>query len=386
MVPIQLLQLPLVVLTGKILSTGYGYNARRSGKNSMIPVTYTKPKFRAPGNIAIRNPFNAFVSSLRTLSNRAYARRNYVSRPIVIKNPLNNLIRGLTSAVTQAIQPAPEEDYDSIIRSFMPNDAQILTPKYPSNAGTYEFADLDGDSRNELIASYRQNNEIKTIVLKKQNELWQKITEVSNPQYENINYRGAVEITGNGKKQLILGLEEKNSAPSLFGYSLEDFSLNEIFKRNYDRFEIVRNRNNPSEAYIAVWNKRTSGDGSEDRNDMCDRPFNSFVQNDESSIQDINSNYVEDSYDIEVLTWNDTQFEPVRNTASYYYRNVVPYYVNKIKRNPDTPSSWYNLAEALVNANAYRDALIAIKAGMAYDINSELKDKFMELRNKIIGQ
>ena len=55
----------------------------------------------------------------------------------------------------------------------------------------------------------------------------------------------------------------------------------------------------------------------------------------------------------------------------------------KVKQIPYSPSNWYNLANALVEAGAHRDALIAIEVGMDLDLNSVFKEKFLALRNKI---
>jgi len=226
-----------------------------------------------------------------------------------------------------------------------------LTPQYPKNSEEIHFADLDGDSQNELIASFRHNNEIKTLILKKQNNHWHKAAEISNPEHDTISYRGAADVKGEGKKQLLLGLSSNENTPTLYGYSLENSTAKKIFHRSYHRFEILgssKNNDASEKAKLAVWDKKDT-----------------------------------DSYDIQVLHWNGLELEPVKDTSSYHYKSAVPHYVKKVKQKPNSPSNWYNLADALEKSGVYRDALVAVKVGMKQDANSAFKENFLELRNKL---
>lgn len=270
---------------------------------------------------------------------------------ITLANPLQTLGRGLTSAFSQVAKKNAVEDYYTVIRSFVPNSAELLKPKYPMNSREYLFTDIDGDSQKELITSFRQNDDIKTIVLKKRNESWHKIAEINSPEHNMLNYRGTADITGGGKKQLLLGLASKEKTPVIYGYSLENGSINKLFARNYHRFDVLRpakNNNAAAKAQLAVWSRKDAN-----------------------------------TYDIDLLHWNGSQLEPSKNAAPYYFNNVIPYYAQKVRQTPYDPAGWLNISEALVKAGLYREAQAAIKVGMGYDRSSSLQEKFMKLKNEI---
>lgn len=266
-------------------------------------------------------------------------------------NPIQTLVKGITSTLSQITTQLAGEDYNAVVKNFLPGNVKLLKPQYPANTDEIQFADLDGDSRDELITSYKHNNEVKTIILKKQNNQWHKAAEIGHPEYDVLKYRNTADIAGEGKQQLLIGMSSKGKAPVLYGYSLENNNLNKLFAQNFHRFEVLHpsgNRNIALKARLAVWKKRDA-----------------------------------DAYDIDVMHWNGLQLEPLKDSASYFYRKVVPYYVQKVKQLPTSPSNWYNLADALSKAGVQRDALTAIDVGMSLDPNAMLKEKFSALRNMV---
>lgn len=270
-------------------------------------------------------------------------------------NPLQALFQGLASNLSRAFQKPLREDYNAIVKGFLPANAQLLTPQYPVISGEIQHVDVDGDSIRELIASYKANDEIKTIILKKQNGKWIKAAEAGNPGYDTINYRGVANITGEDRKQLLLGLTSTGRVPTLYGYSLENKGINKLFTQNYHKFEVLRSQGKGQEtagkARLAIWNEKDAG-----------------------------------IYDIDVLQWNGTQLESSENIASYYLKSVIPYHARKLGQTPYNPSNWYNLADALKNVGAHKDALIATEVGMNVDKKSEFKERFMALRSEITGK
>lgn len=275
-------------------------------------------------------------------------------RTQTMSNPIHKLFKGLSTTLSQITKKPERENYDTVIKSFLPSGSKLLIPKLPTDTGATHFFDIDGDSQNELIATYKLNDEIKTFVLKRQNKTWQRIAEVSSLKHDTIDYMGFADITGKGKKQLLIGLTSIGKAPTLYGYSYENNNLKEIFSRSYHRFELLNaleNRNATTKKQLAIWNKKEN-----------------------------------DTFSIEVLDWNGTQFEQLKDTSNYHYKKVVPYYVQKIKRSPNNASSWYNLAEALVKGGSIRDAAIAIKVGMSQNPSPELNERLLALKNGIIKQ
>jgi hypothetical protein len=272
-------------------------------------------------------------------------------RLAAVVNPFNNMIKGIRSTLSNVLNIQEHEDYDSIVGRFLPANADLIKPQMPVNSRTIQLANLDGDPGRALISTYKLKNEIKTLVLKKQNNEWYKAAEISNLDHDTLNYRGVADVKGEGNKQLLLGLTSDKTAPMLYGYSFENNGTKELFRRKYSRFEVLNphgNNSNAEKSEIAFWDKKD-----------------------------------EDSYNIEVHHWNGLQLEQHENSAHYYVNRVVPHYASKIKQNPNILSNWYNLADTLSKAGMKRDALTAVRVGMKVDKNSELKDKFLALKDEI---
>lgn len=296
------------------------------------------------------------------------AAQNFPIRPQIIRRPcndnpltpinpfeslfngLNKQLYGLNSQLSGILRRKPNENFDEIIGRFIPEGSSILTPKYPLNSKRNLFGDLDGDSKDELIVSFRHVNEIKTIVLKKEDNDWYKAAEISNSGYDGIHYREVVDLTGEGKKHLILATESEGKTPVLRGYSLDNGIFNEMFNLSYNRLQVLKEslNNRHSPAKLAVWKREEN-----------------------------------DAYNVELLQWNGSELESLNDNATYYSNNVVPYYVKKVKREPDSPHHWYNLADALSKAGSNRDALTASRVGMGYDLSPELREKFETLISNV---
>lgn len=272
-------------------------------------------------------------------------------KPFAPINPFETLFKGLNKQLSTILQGQTRESFNEVAERFVPEGGNILTPKYPLHSDSISYGDLDGDSNDELIVSYRHIDEIKTIILKKENNNWYKAAEIANSGYENVNYREVVDLTGEGKKQLIIALASKDKNAVLRSYSLDKGNLNELFNLNYNRLEVLKvpgNDRSNLKSSLAVWKKTEN-----------------------------------DAYNIELLHWNGSQLEPLEDTGTYYSSNVVPHYLKKVKREPESPQNWYNLADSLTKAGMNRDALIASEIGIQYDLSNEFKDKFEALNSKL---
>lgn len=289
---------------------------------------------------------------------------NFPIRPPIIRNPYNYstapinpfevFFKGLNRQLFEMRKQKPSENFDEIAERFIPEGSSVLTPKYPLNSRRNCFGDLDGDSKDELIVSFRNADEVNTIVLKKENNEWSKVAEVSNPGYDSIHYREVVDLTGEGKKQLILATASQGKDTVLRGYSLDNGELNEMFDLSYDKLQVIKeplNSRSSSVAKLAVWKREEN-----------------------------------DTYNIELLQWDGSKLESLADNGTYYSKNVVPYYLKKVKREPDSPINWYNLADALAKVGSNRDALIASQAGMSYELSPELKEKFETLISTVTKQ
>jgi hypothetical protein len=273
------------------------------------------------------------------------------SANINIPDQIQKVFKNLTTSISRITKASPKDDYEEIVNGFLPQNATLITPKRPSQAGAIRFADIDGDLEKELIASYILNNETTTFILKKQNERWQKIYEIYEPKHNDINYMGFADITGEGRKQLLVGRKGSEATNVLDGYNFNNGKFTKMFSRNYNRIEVVKpgsTRDASSKNHIALWNKNNTS-----------------------------------AYDIEVMDWNGKDLEAVSDNSSYYANKVLPFYGQRVKQMPKNPAHWYYLADSLVKSDMHQDALSAIEYGLRLNPVSPSKDEFLALKAKI---
>lgn len=272
-------------------------------------------------------------------------------KSVSIHNPILSLFKNLRGSLDQVLTKPAKVDYDSVVRSFLPAGAEVLTPRYPIGSGKYQILDLDGDSSKEVISSYKMENDIKTMVLRQQSGNWYKVAEVSQNGYTAIHYRGIADLTGEGKKQLLIGLTGNRMVPSLFGYSMANNHLETLFNRNYHRLDLVSKPNGGNSSpkhQLAIWERSSTG-----------------------------------AYNIDLLHLRNNQLEPAGNVDHYYSTKAVPYYIGEIKKSPKDPANWYNLAETLVRLKAHKDAQIVIDMGSGLDKDSVYTERFNDLRGSM---
>lgn len=322
------LQIPGIAIAGCALLTQY----RKTNKKFTLKRAGTMP---APGKPKV------------------YKMKRIYKAPDLTK-PFKSFINGLSSTlsnISYAGRRVEKENYSSIVKDFIPGNAVLLKPERPFGAAKIQLVDLDGDSHNEIIASYKDGSDIQTILLKKDNGIWIKIAEVRSCNCDTVSYRGFSNITGEKQKQLLLGVSSEGKPRTLYVYSLKEGTFNEIFSQDYYRFGIIKNRDkkrNDSKPQLALWYKNDSN-----------------------------------SFDIDLLEWNNSAFKAAGNVSDYYYNEVVPYCAGLVKQSPYSPDKWYCFADALFKAQMYRDSLTAIQLGMSVDKNNEYTDKFKLLQNDV---
>ena len=267
-----------------------------------------------------------------------------------VQTIVNDLAHNLTSTITQITKRTPQENYDAVVRGFLPPEARLVKPQYPSNSNNVLVADVDGDKNNELIASYKTNDPaLRTLILKKQQDKWTRLAEIINPDTDEIHYRNIADVAGSGRNQLLLGLFTRGNHRTLHCYSVDATGANRLFSKNYHKLELLGlpGSRSSSRAHFAIWNE--GGD---------------------------------DTYDIEVMGWDGSQLSSM-SIDRYYYRKVLPYYSSKLKQQPGSVSNWYLFADALAKAGAKNDARAIIDAGIKHDKSSEYAERFQNLRNRL---
>lgn len=267
-----------------------------------------------------------------------------------LKKPVESLIRGLNNAVSQITAKPEKVDYTPVVNSFLPPGATLIKPQYPENSNEIQFTDLDGDRHNELVASYRVSEGIKTMILRKDEVQWYKMAEISNPEFEGIHYRNNADVAGDGKKYLLLGLTSKSQNRTLFAYAFDDGNARKIFSRKYSKLELQNSRSTArasAKASLALWNEEAP-----------------------------------DVYDIELVSWNGFELEQLDNKR-YLAGKVVPYYIRKLRQNPDDAVCWYNLANAMSKTGNTANAASAVNFGLDCNPDTLLRDKFNTLKSRI---
>lgn len=267
-----------------------------------------------------------------------------------VQNVANGLTKNITNIISQITKTSPQEDYEAIMSGFTPPGTRLLTPEYPMGSETVLRTDLDGDSENELIASYMNNDgTLRTIILKKFSDSWSRLTEISNSKSIGIHYINTVDLKGSGRKQLLLGLASDKKHRMLHGYSFEKDGFKELFSQHYNKLEVLGlgKAGMTGKSRIALWNA----------ND-------------------------DETYDIELLGLNGTQLVRLNN-EDYYFKKVLPYYVNSLKRKPNDIHNWLLLADALEKAGAKKDARTVIDYGRKHDRNLEYKERFQNLISRL---
>lgn len=272
-------------------------------------------------------------------------------KPVSVPESLQRFVNGLSTSLSALVSRPSKEDYNAIINSFTPEKATLLTPEYPANAGKMQWVDVDGDSQKELVTSYRSADQVTTMILKKVNGQWGKVAEIKNNTGDKINFMGSADITGEGKRQLLLGYTTGEHIGKLHGYALKDKNMEDLFTHDYNRIEVLErsgNKGTSERAQLAFWNAGGSPE-----------------------------------FNVDVMRWNGTELESVKNPAPYYQARVLPYYGQKVRQAPQNPSHWYNLAFALDKVGMYKDAMSAIEFGMYQKPASPLDEDFLKLKNEV---
>jgi len=268
-----------------------------------------------------------------------------------IRGPLGEFSKNLSYTVSQLMsRPKETIDYKAVVSTFLPPGARLIKPQYPENSNEIQFADLDGDGRRELVASYKTNEGIKTLVLKKDAVQWYKIADISTPEYKSIHYRNSAVVSTDGKPFLLLGMESASGKRTLSAYSLEGESARKIFSKDYSKIDLQASRSTsaPARALLALWHEEAP-----------------------------------DIYDIELLNWNGFELEQLNNRR-YLSNRVVPYYVRKLRSNPNDAASWYNFANCLAKAGNQAHALRAVELGLSRSQDGILNERFNALRSQLL--
>lgn len=245
----------------------------------------------------------------------------------------------------------PVVDIITLLRKFLPADAKLVAAQYPLISTPIQAVDLDNDGQMEIILAYQWQGALYLLILKKYNNQWREFSRIKGPGY-GINYLVFADITGDGKKEILIGWQIGAIWSQLDIYSARNGKLEKIASKIYSRIELIPSENHTpyGGTYIALWSHVTG-----------------------------------EAYDIEVYGWKGNALAPAENVYPYYFRKVVLYYMQKVREMPGAAFYWYYLADAQIKARMPWAALYSIDRGRALHLEYPSKEDFLTLRKKALA-
>jgi hypothetical protein len=262
------------------------------------------------------------------------------------------LTQGIRSALTSLVSGDghrnSREDYESVVYSFLPHNATLIRPSFPVGSDAVLVSDINNDNNPEIIFTYRDlDNSLNTCILETENGMWINTMQINSSDAEELHYRNAIDLAGNGTKNLVLGISASDGSKLLQGFSYLNGQADLLFERSYDKLEIINSQSqNAPGRQIALWNDDNEG-----------------------------------SWDVEVLRWDGIQLEQI-NPQEYYDRMVIPALVQKARLSPNKPGAFYQLADFLGKAGHNKDARDIINYVLSQSRSEQIKEKFNELSNR----
>lgn len=119
---------------------------------------------------------------------------------------------------------------------LLPSKAQIVIPMTGNVGNAISFGDMNGDGIDEAVVVYEDNqnkgNKLIAMLLRKENEVWEKITEVEGFGY-GLEYATFFDVDHDGHNELALGWSLGEAGSGLDIYKLIEDNLNLLSKKAY---------------------------------------------------------------------------------------------------------------------------------------------------------
>lgn len=119
---------------------------------------------------------------------------------------------------------------------WLPDKAQLITPMKGQEDNAISFGDMDGDGIDEAVVVYEYSKNkgyaIKAMLLRQENEAWQKISEVEGFGY-GLDYAGFFDVDEDGHNELALGWSLGEAGNGLDIYTLSEDKLKLLSKKAY---------------------------------------------------------------------------------------------------------------------------------------------------------
>ena len=136
--------------------------------------------------------------------------------------------------------PVEQQELKQAIQSFVPPQAEWLSPNEDKTADTIKQTDLDGDGEEELIVFYRlpeETSQMEGIILENKEGKWTKVAGIKDIGRELMKVE-ASDLNGDGTKELLIGFSyaAEASDSALVIYDLEGKKPDKLFESQYSAF------------------------------------------------------------------------------------------------------------------------------------------------------
>lgn len=245
-----------------------------------------------------------------------------------------------------------KENLMKIVKEFTPSNSLLVSPENPFSTKPIQLYDFNQDGQKEIIITFQikvkeQPSQFGVMVLKRENNNWQKIWETKT-QGVGLEFSGLADITGDGIKEYLFGVTIGAAAGNkLEVFQWNDNSFKKIADVPYHKMDIL---NGNQKVGLAVWQW-----------------------------------YLADSYLVDTLKWNGEKLIFNEELYSQYYPIIEKFYNDKISE-MDAWFYWYCLADAQIKASLLEEASKSIQKGRSLAEQLSMPDvvqNFNELNGRL---
>lgn len=241
-----------------------------------------------------------------------------------------------------------------LVDRFLPARASLLDPVNPIRARAVQMVEPGGRSKPVVVVFYQLNGKACMMILKFTRGRWIRLVDYTSPGC-GVDFADFADICGDRRKKLIIGWHLGGDWSCLEIFRLQGRNLEKLDTRPYSRMEAedMPEADGPDgKTEFALWSS-LGGEGF---------------------------------YRIELLRWDGEKLVEAPELNAYYYGRVIPYYEQAAMEAPESPASWYRLAEAQLKAEMPVDVLSSVDKGVAQEGADDMLEMFEQLRQKALHQ
>lgn len=236
-----------------------------------------------------------------------------------------------SSNMTNESRTQTDTELIKLVNKYLPEGAVLVSPASQKGVEAIQKVDLNQDGKDEVLATYKVGNnpgQVGAFLLMKNDQQWKKVWEENNFGYE-LDRACFMDLDADSRPEFLfaslVGVSAGNEMEILTWHN------NTMIRQaasSYNKLEIVdRGQAQQKGKALALWQKDTG-----------------------------------DAYRVELYHWDECLI-PDLDLYPSYYKEVVDYYQDRVKENPDAYIYWCYLADAQVKAGFPEAALKSIQRG-----------------------